>query len=917
MHQPGAATRSPAPLVSDAHALEPEAVLRELGASADGLTEAEATERLERYGSNQIQAIEPVSAWRILLDQLRSVVVILLLIAALVAYLLGDPIDSAAIAAVLVINTVIGFVTELRARRAMEALSRMEAPRTVVRRAGGVEEIEASKVVPGDVLELEAGQSVAADARLLETTELQAMEAALTGESMPVSKSERAVDPDTPLAERSSMVYKGTTVATGVGRAVVVGTGMATELGRIGGLVAAIPEERTPLEERLDSLGRRLIVVAIAVAAVVIGIGVIQGAPVSRMVETGIALAIAAVPEGLPAVSTIALAVGVRRMARRKALVRRLPAVETLGSATVICTDKTGTLTAGQMTLETVWVDDREIRVTGSGYTPEGEFLENGRRISPEADASLELALRTAALASRGDIVEMSSGWIARGDPTDAALMAGARKAGRDRDRLLEDRPQIGEVPFSSQRMLLASFHREPDGRSWAYVKGAPARVLVICDRLYSADGDAVVLDDPTRERLLAMNDSMAARGLRVLGLAHGPVESTEESALTGLEFIGFVGMIDPAAAGVDATIARFREAGIRTVMLTGDQRATAAAVAKELGVLTEEDEALDGQEAERLSAEELAERVTRVGVYSRVSPETKLRIVTALQERGEIVAMLGDGVNDAAALKKADIGVAMGIRGTDAAKEAAGVVLQDDRFQTIGVAVEEGRVIFDNIRKFVFYLFSCNLAEVFVLLVAGLVGMPLPLLPLQILWLNLVTDTFPALALAFEPAEPGVMRQPPRDPRAAILSRDFVSRIGFYSALITAATLGAFVWALGTPERTLDHAVSISFMTLALAQILHLGNARRDDPVLLPRSLVSNRWAIAAVVLTVGLQLLAVYWAPLAGVLHLRPLDSGDWAVILPLAAAPAVIGQAIKTFRYKGWLPARESLGRQAAER
>ncbi|HWV57360.1 MAG TPA: HAD-IC family P-type ATPase [Longimicrobiales bacterium] len=887
--------------VAHAYARPASEILAELGSRPEGLTADEVERRLEEFGPNQLAAVKPASAWRILLDQLRSVVVALLLAAAAIAHLVGDPLDSAAIGVVLLINTALGFITELRARRAMEALSRMEVPRAVVRRDGVIMDVAATTLVPGDILEVEAGQAVAADARILEAHELRTTEAALTGESLPVDKRADPVDVMAPLPERTSMLYKGTTVVAGSARAVVVGTGMATELGRVGGLVASIPDERTPLEHRLDSLGRRLIVLALGVAALVMVIGVVQGMPLGRMIETGLALAIAAVPEGLPAVSTIALAVGVRRMARRRALVRRLPSVETLGSATVICTDKTGTLTAGQMTWTDLWIDGREITITGSGYTPEGEFLEQGSAIDPLRDEDVALALRTASFASRGDVFQSDDGWAARGDPTDAALAAGVRKAGIDRSSLLRERPQIGEVPFSSERMFLASFHREPDGSTMAYVKGAPARVLKRCSTTLSGRP----LDDAARQALFDINTRLAGRGLRVLALAFGAVPEPAEDALTQLTLVGLVGLIDPPAPGVEETVRRFREAGIRTVMITGDQEITAAAIARDLGVLAPGEETLDGRTLETLPVGELVERVARVGVFSRVSPEDKLKIVAALQEHGEIVAMLGDGVNDAAALKKADIGVAMGMRGTDAAKEAAAVVLQDDRFQTIGAAIEAGRVIFDNIRKFVFYLFSCNLAEVLVLLIGGLAGLPLPLLPLQILWLNLVTDTFPALALALEPAEPDVMRQPPRDPHAAILSRDFITRIGLYSALIMAATLGAFVWALTRPGAVPSHAVTVSFMTLALAQIFHLGNARSNSAVLKAQSMFSNGWALAAVAVSLGLQLIAVYWPPLSAVLQLEPLGMRDWFVIVPLAIAPAVIGQAMRLVRAAGRRP------------
>jgi len=885
----------PAPL-PDAFARPVDEVLAALRTSAHGLDDAEATRRLETYGPNALRAARPTSAWKILVDQVKSVVVALLFVAAGIALFLGDPLDAAAIAAVLVVNTLIGFVTEIRARRAMEALLRLETPRASVVRNGRVREIDAAGLVPGDVIALEAGQAIPADARVLIATELRTGEAALTGESLPVDKHAEPVAEDTPLPERKSMVYKGTTVVAGTGRAVVVGTGMATELGRIGGLVGEIEEERTPLERRLDQLGRRLVWLALGVAGIVVIVNVIQGAPIGRMVETGLALAIAAVPEGLPAVSTIALAVGVRRMARRRALVRRLPAVEALGSATVICTDKTGTLTAGEMTVTTLWTVGREIAITGAGYLPEGEFREDGRHIAPDDDEGILRILRAGTLASRADILLTDSGWVPRGDPTDAAIIIAARKAGLSRDVLLERWPVVGEVPFSSERMFLASFHQTESGETMAFVKGAPRRILELCARWATPDGEAP-LDEANAARILEKNAELASRGLRVLAVADGPVTATREDAVRDLTFLGFVGMIDPPAPGVRQTVQRFREAGIRTVMLTGDQKLTAEAIASDLGVLGPGEKTLDGRDLARLDPGALAASVGNVGVFSRVSPEDKLKIVSAYQGHGEIVAMLGDGVNDAAALKKADIGVAMGIRGTDVAKEAAAVVLQDDRFQTIGAAIEEGRVIFDNIRKFVFYLFSCNVAEVLVLLIAGIAGLPAPLLPIQILWLNLVTDTFPALSLAFEPAEPNIMRQPPRDPKAAILSGHFIRVILFYGALITAATLGAFVWGLGGQ----DKAISLSFMTLALAQIFHLGNARSPAPVFRPDRILANRYAVGAVVLTVGLQLLAVYWMPLRTVLGLRPLAPGDWLVIAAAALMPAIVGQALKSLRFR----------------
>ncbi len=879
------------------HTRSADDVLAELDTSRDGLNDAAAQERRARYGPNALQAAKPVSAWSILLDQFRSVVVMLLVVAAIVAAFLGDPVDTGAIVAVLVINAAIGFITEWRARQAMAALLELQVPHAVVIRDGDRRDVAATELVPGDIIVIEAGQAVPADARLLSATELRTSEASLTGESLPVDKTaDQQLPADTVLAERSNMIYMTTAVVAGTATAVVTATGMQTEVGRIGALVSGIVEERTPLEQRLDVLGRRLVWVTLGVAAVVVLLGMLRSEPIGRLIETALALAIAAVPEGLPTVSTIALAIGVSRMAKRKALVRRLPAVEALGSATTICTDKTGTLTAGEMTVTSIWVGGREITVSGSGYESEGAFHVNEQRIDPRDDALLLLALRAGVLANRAGFSHDGDDWQVIGDPTEAALLVAGQKAGLERDDLLQSHPEEGEVPFSSERMYMATLHRQ-NGKRVAFVKGAPARVVERCTRVVMPDG-VQPLDEAGRKDLLEKNQTLAARGLRVLALAQADVESANDDALHELEFIGFVGLSDPPAPGVQETIEPFQQARIRTVMITGDQRLTAAAVARALGIMHEHDEVLEGKELARIDPSVLPERLAHTAALSRVTPEDKLRIVEALQSRGEIVAMLGDGVNDAAALKKADIGVAMGIRGTDVAKEAADVVLQDDRFQTIGAAIEEGRVIYDNIRKFVFYLFSCNVAEVLVILGAGVAGLPQPLLPLQILWLNLITDTFPALSLAAEPGEPDVMHRPPQNPQQAILSGPFLRAVALFAALITAATLGAFVWALNDAPDQRQRAITIAFMTLAIAQTLHLGNARGGGPALGWRRILANRWALGAALLVFALQALAVYLPPLARVLGVAALSARDWLVVFAFAAVPAVIGQLIAVF-------------------
>lgn len=862
-------------------------VFAELHSTPDGLEPADARTRLERFGPNTVPSVPPTPAHVILLRQFRSVVVVLLIGAAGVALAIGDAVDASAIGAVLAINVALGFAVEMRARRAVEALAKLEARHATVVRGGVRREVDARDVVPGDVLAIEAGQAIPADARLIDGTEIRVVEAPLTGESAPVSKRPEPLDANTPLPERRNMLYAGTTLAAGSGRAVIVATGAATELGAIGRLVSGIEEEKSPLERRLDALGRQLVWAALGVGILMAVLGALQDQPLALLLQAAIALAVAAVPEGLPAVSTIALALGVRRMARRRALVRRLHSVEALGSVTVICSDKTGTLTAGEMTVTAIWAAGRRFDVTGAGYSPEGTFSLRGEVVRPRDYDALWQTLRIGALVNRADAVLAPQGWIARGDPTEAALIVAARKAGIERRALIEHLPEVAEVPFSSERKLMATFH-ERSGGVEACVKGAPHRVLDLC-----------ALDEPTREAALAQNRDMAARGLRVLALASGPATHLEEAALGRLSFAGLVGMIDPPAPGVEDTIQRFRAAGVSTVMVTGDQRLTAEAIARELGLLDGSPEAasLNGREIDRLSDGELEERVGRVTVFSRISPEAKLRIVKAYQGRGEVVAMLGDGVNDAAALRRADVGVTMGGRGTDVARETAAVVLEDDRFSTIGVAIEEGRVIYDNVRKFIFYLFSCNLAEIVVLFGTTAVGLPLPMQPIQILWLNLVTDTIPALALAVEPAEPDVMCRLPRDPRSGIVSWPFMRAAVLYAGLIALSTFIVIAWSRNAdPARTM----TLTFTTLGLAQVFHLGNARSRGSVVTPRRAAGNMAALAALVTVVGLQIAAVHLPPLARVLHAAPLSVGDWAIVTLAALIPAVAGQILKITRY-----------------
>jgi Ca2+-transporting ATPase len=883
------------------HSRTVETVLSELQTSANGLAEGEVTTRRATHGRNVLLMAPPTPAWQILVHQFRSIIVGLLGAAAVLAWLTADPLDAAAIAVVLVLNVALGFVTEIRARRAIEALSSLSPRRTMVLRpAGGSDapapaEIDAADLVPGDVIVVEAGNTVPADARVISATGLRVNEAPLTGESLPVSKRIEPSPEQTPLAEREGMIFSGTAVLDGRGHAVVVATGMQTEIGHVGTLLTEVKQGRTPLEQRLDQLGGRLVWLALGVAALVGTLGWFQGQTLSAILATSIALAVAAVPEGLPAVATIALAVGVHRMARRHALVRRLPSVESLGSVTVVCTDKTGTLTSGEMTATRIWLGDGEHHVSGAGYGPEGSA-------TPPIVAPYDLAVRVAVLAGRGDATREGDVWVAHGDPTDVALLVLGRKVGNDRKALLTEWPEIAEVPFSNEYNLMATFHQTKDTGIMVCVKGAPGALLDRSARWLGPDAKELPLDHGARSTIEKANETLAAAGLRVIGLASRTEAAgapTNLDALKDLTFLGLAGIIDPPAQGVDATIQQFRRAGIRTVMITGDQQLTARAVGQALGVLENKDdkgEVTTGQTVDGWNDEQLAEALPALNAFSRVSPEAKLRIVKAAQSRGQIVAVLGDGINDAAALKQADVGVAMGRRGTDVAREAADVVLQDDNFPTIGAAIEEGRVIYDNIRKFVFYLFSCNLAEILVLLTAGLVGGPMPLVPIQILWLNLATDTLPALALALEPAEPGLMDRPPRDPRAALLSGRFLRAITFHSATIAGVTLVAF-WVL--PSTSPEHAQTLAFMTLALGQLFHLGNARSREPIWAYLRIHANPWAVGALAAVAALQLAAVSIEPLRRALHTTPISAQEWLLLVALAIVPALIGQTLRACR------------------
>ena len=860
---------------------------------ATGLTEAEVKQRRARFGPNRLREHRRRSTLGILFDQFKSLIIALLGAATLVAFAFDETLEGWAILVVIALSVGIGFVTELRAIRSMEALFALGSVKTRVRRDGRVMEVSAEALVPGDVVVIEAGDVITADLRIAEASKLQADESALTGESVPVGKDDEPVEPDAPLAERTSMLYKGTAVTRGAGLGLVTATGMTTELGAISALVETAEDVATPLEERLARLGRRLIGITLAVAAFVTVSGVLAGKSLFLMIETGIALAVAAVPEGLPVVATIALARGVRRMAKRNALLNRLEAVETLGSTGVILTDKTGTLTENRMTVTRLVVAAGAVEVEGEGLELEGTFEQDGQLLDPTEDAVLRTLLEVGVLCNDADL-ERGDPPTATGDPMEVALLVLGAKAGMSRAELIAAQPEVREEAFDPDVKMMATFHADEAGDYRVAVKGGPGAVLRACSHELRADGSAVPLTDERRQAWLEQNHDLAQSGLRVLAVATKQVASEDADPYCDLHLVGLVGFEDPPRDGVREAIEACRAAGIEVVMVTGDQPATALGIGRAVGLADDDATAVTGAELADVEAASEAERerLLTVPIFARVTPKQKLDLIALHQAAGHVVAMTGDGVNDAPALKKADIGVAMGLRGTQVAREAADMVLQDDAFSTIVAAVRQGRVIFGNIRRFVFYLLSCNVSEVMVVGMAALLGMMLPLLPLQILFLNLVTDVFPALALGMGEGDEGIMRKPPRAADASILNRSHWLGIASYGALITLTVLGSLWAAQAVLGLDAGGAVTVSFLTLAFAQLWHVFNMRAMDADLVVNEITRNPYVWGALVLCVVILLGAVYLPGPALVLAIEPPSAEAWGLILGASLVPLVGG-------------------------
>ena len=882
------------------HTLTQDEAYQALNTGPTGLTGAEAEKRLQETGPNEIQAAKRISAFEILLEQFKNVLILILLAATALSLALGHGIESVVIAIIVLFAVLLGFVQEYRAERAIEALRQMAAPTATVLRNGAEIEIPARDLVPGDVVLLHTGDRVPADGRLLESINMQVEEAALTAESVPVEKHVRPLGKaDLPVGDRKNMVYAGTAVTYGRGRALVVATAMQTEFGKIAQLLQTVESGKTPLQRNLDRVGAMLARVALVVVALIVVLGLVRGQPFIDMLIFGIALAVAVVPEALPAVVTISLAIGVQKMVKRNALIRRLPAVETLGSTSVICSDKTGTLTKDEMTARRLYTARELFSISGAGYAPQGEFsTQEGVLAAP--DSAVRQMLTAATLASDTQLVQTpEGGWDIKGDPTEGALIVAAAKAELDKAALDAEYPRTAEIPFTSETKRMTTLHQTGE-RLTAYAKGAPEVILAGCDYVLAPDG-VQPLDEAARYQIHDQAQEMASQALRVLGIA-SKEDVSLETAEGGMTFLGLVGLIDPPRPEAKQAIAVCAEAGIRPVMITGDHPLTAQAVAQELGLLRDGGRVVTGIELEEMSDEQLERDVESIGVYARVSPTHKLRVISAWQARGQIVAMTGDGVNDAPALKKADIGIAMGITGTDVTKEAADMTLTDDNFASIVAAVEEGRGVFGNIKKYLMYLLSSNIGEIGLMVGTTLLGLPLPLSAVQILYVNLATDGLPALALSVDPPEKDLMKRKPRDPRTGIFTRPVVALMtlgGIWSALVN---LALFNWALGS-GRSLEEAMTMTFVSLVLIQFFKAYNFRSDRHSVLNKPF-ANKWLNLAVLWEVVLLVAIVYLPALQGPFGTYALPLHDWLIVGALAVTIVPVLELAKWTVRKGWL-------------
>jgi len=888
------------------YSLQKEQVSQELDTSLEkGLHPDQVKEKLMTHGHNELIGKKGATLWSMLIEQFKDFLVLILIGASAVSAAIGELTDSVVIILIVILNAALGVIQESRASKALEALKKMAAPEAKVIRDGHIVEIPARDLVPGDLVLIEAGNYVPADLRLIESVNLKIDEASLTGESVAVEKNADAVfQDDVPLGDRSNSAFMGTVVTYGRGKGIVIGTGMNTEIGIIAEMLESYQEEETPLQGKLAELGKILGIASLAVCAIVFLLGVVRGVPILEMFMTAVSLAVAAIPEGLPAIVTIVLALGMQRMARRHAITKKLHAVETLGSTTVICSDKTGTLTQNEMTATQIYVNEKLFSISGEGYKPQGEFTHNSNEIKPDDEPELKLLLTIGCLCNdskldKGDPNQANS-WRIIGDPTEGALIVAAAKANIYPQELSS---RLQEIPFDSDRKRMTTFHKQGDNIV-ALVKGAPDVMLDLSSK-FLKNGKARDLTSEDRETILKVNHDMASEALRVLAFAYKNIdEIPEEPEPSNIEkdmtFVGLIGMIDPARPEAKEAISICKAAGIRPVMITGDYKDTAVAIASELGMVEDESKVLTGAELNNLTDEELNNIAQDVSVYARVSPVHKLRIVSAIKQKGHIVAMTGDGVNDAPALKKSDIGIAMGITGTDVAKETADMILTDDNFASIVSAVEEGRVIYSNIRKFIFFLLSCNIAEILIIFLAMLLGLPVPLKPTQLLWLNLLTDAFPALALGMERKEPNIMNMAPRNPDEPIMDKRMKWQIIIQSFFMTVAVLGVFTFSL-KHSSDIDTARTYAFATLIFSELLRAYTSRSEVYSVFKIGVFSNKYMVGGTLISFLLLLTVVYVPSLRTVFDTVQLSFYDWDIIVAFGLIPFVAAEVSKIFLRK----------------
>jgi len=860
------------------HNKKPEDIFMELKTGKQGLTENEVAKRLEKYGYNEIKEGKKISPLKIFLSQFNSSVVYILIAALVISLFLGERIDAVVIGIILILNALFGFYQEYRAEKSIEALKKLSSLKATVIRDGKDIEIDAKLLVPGDITKLIEGDKIPADSRVFELANLQTQEAALTGESLPVKKELKILPEKTILADRLNMVFSGTIVTSGKGLAIVTGTGMSSEIGKIAKLIQETEPEKTPLQKKLNQLGKWLGVVTIIISITVFLGGILKGGDILEFLIVAVALAVAAIPEGLPAVVTIGLSIGSQRMVKRNALIRKLPSVETLGSTTVICSDKTGTLTKNEMTVKKIYANSKIIDVTGSGYDKKGEFLFDNKKINPK---EIELLLQIGVLNNDASLTDGNM----IGDPTEGSLIVSAAKAGLVKKDLQKKHKRIDEIPFSSERKIMTTLHDFNNERI-AFVKGAPEIVLKNCNSFYE-NGKTKKLTEAKRKEILQINKQFASNALRVLGFAFKRVMSKDRME-KNLIFVGLQGMIDPPREEVKGAIEKCNRAGIKVIMITGDHEITAKAIGREIGL---DGKSMTGQDLEKIT--NLDKVVEDIVIYARVNPEHKIKIVQALQKKGHIVAMTGDGVNDAPALKKADIGVGMGITGTDVSKEASDMILTDDNFTSIVNAVEEGRGIYDNIKKFVEYLLSSNLGEILTLFVAIMIGFPLPLIAIMILWINLVTDGLPALALSVDPSDPNIMERKPRNPKEKIISNPVIVRMIIVGITMMIGTL--VVFKIYDPETNLMYAQTMAFSTLMLYQMFNVLNCRSETNSIFKIGVFTNKKLWGAIFISIVMQILVIH-SPLSKFFKTVPLAFMDWVYIILVSSTVLIVVEIYK---------------------